>query len=123
MNLILFIICLIVIIGIIVTRFEIIVASGISMYPTVKDGDWLLVYKPLNKFSIKEGSIYVVEIDLPLYHELVVKRITKTYETNSSVKVWLLGDNPDHSHDSRYYGYVSSKFIVGRVIKIWKTKK
>lgn len=123
MNFVLFIICLIVIIGLIVTRFEIIVASGESMYPTVKDGELVLIYKPVNKYAIKEGKIYVVQMDLPSYKELVIKRLIKSYNTTDSVKIWLEGDNKPCSYDSRKYGYVNSKFIVGRVIKIWKTKK
>ncbi|CAM9150229.1 unnamed protein product, partial [Ectocarpus fasciculatus] len=34
--------------------------------------------------------------------------------------VWLLGDNPDNSKDSRHYGPVPEQLISGRVVaKLW----
>lgn len=118
----LFIICLIVILTILVLKFEIIVASGESMLPTIQDGDFLLVYKSK---AIKHNAIYVIDLYIPnTYHDLVVKRVvhSKTIFTGEEV-MWILGDNESKSYDSRAFGYVESNFIVGRVIKIWKTKK
>lgn len=117
----LFIICLIVILTILVLKFEIIVASGESMLPTIEDGDFLLIYKSKR---IKYNDIYVIDLYIPnTYHNLVVKRITDSKTALLGELIWIEGDNKSKSYDSRMFGYIESKYIVGRVIKIWKTKK
>jgi signal peptidase I len=38
--------------------------------------------------------------------------------------VWVMGDNRDHSHDSRFFGPITEKSIVGRAfLKVWPLDK
>lgn len=121
MKLALFIICLVVIITILVVKFEIIIACGESMYPTIKDGDFLLVYKSK---KVELNKVYVLDLKLTHinYEQIVVKRVVDISSVDNGF-LWLEGDNPPKSYDSRSYGYVNPKFIIGRVVKIWRIKK
>ena len=90
------------------------------------------------------GAIYIPEAGktVPLNLEVlpVYKKIIKDYENNTlsvsgnqisiNGKVtdsytfkqsyyWMMGDNRDHSEDSRAWGYVPENHIVGTPIFIW----
>lgn len=99
-------------------KWEAIRVSGISMLPTLKDGDIVLIDK---RAKLRLGDIVVLTPPDNTY--LVVKRITKIRTEVNHTLYWVVGDNRNHSHDSRDYGWVEEAKIEGRVIKSWKTKK
>lgn len=115
--------CLLVIIGIGLViiwkyKWEIIVVRGRSMFPTLQDGDLVLLDKKPKTYSI--GDICVLTPpDGSAY--IVIKRITKV--GLSCKQFWFMGDNRNHSHDSRDYGWVNVENIEGRVIKQWRRKR
>jgi len=82
--------------------------AGNSMEPTLKSGDWWLVRKTQR---VKPGQIVAFwepdRIDL-----LAVKRVD--HEVAGSW--WMLGDNPHTSIDSRSFGPVHGRQIVGRLL-------
>lgn len=81
---------------------------GLSMEPTVVNGDWWLVRR---SSRLRPGA--VVLLRHPLRPELpVVKRLVE----RRAEGWWVLGDNPDHSEDSRQFGTVPEELIVGRLI-------
>lgn len=87
------------------------VVRGESMRPTLLPGQKVLV----NKFSFfivnpKPGDIVVVKN--PDDGRLVIKRVDKIEKG----KYFVLGDNPKKSTDSRSFGAVVKKAIVGKVI-------
>jgi mitochondrial inner membrane protease subunit 1 len=114
--------------------------SGSSMQPTLNaQGDWVFV----NNFawSFRRGDVVIATSNAG---ELVCKRITATAgdvvettvaETALSDSmvvtvvrpvvvpdghVWLEGDNPSSSHDSRAYGPVPVRSVHGRVVaRVW----
>jgi signal peptidase I len=79
-------------------KFKIFQVSGMSMYPTLKPGDIVISSKSSN---LKPGNIAIFKetgSDL-----LAIKRVAYISSTG---KMWLEGDNPEFSYDSRSYGEV-----------------
>ena len=74
-------------------------------------------------YTAGKGSKKKLNIgDVILYHSpmekdrVVIKRIANIKKEGKNLLFYCLGDNPDYSYDSRYYGWVSSKNFVCRVI-------
>ena len=107
--------------------------SGPSMLPTVKaKGDIALVDVWRLGFSgVQRGDVVIVRKPEAPINERVCKRVTavagdtvvyyKRYSqqpifvTVPPGHVWLSGDNPAQSNDSRNYGPVPSNLVLGRV--------
>lgn len=79
--------------------------TGDSMYPTLKNGQIIIVAKPKPPL---ENQVAVIN------HNGVekIKRITKIRDA----KIYVEGDNRDSSTDSRVFGWISSSDIAGSVI-------
>ena len=81
---------------------------GNSMAPTFIAGQPFFV---CSKYELQEGKIYVFSAP---NGETVIKRLHKiVYGT-----LYFLGDNEEFSYDSRDYGYVSTKAVIGEAKKI-----
>lgn len=117
--------------------------DGPSMVPTLKSkGDWILIERVTPRYGTLRVGEIVVATKKTDPRGCVVKRIRavggdtvnywnrpdvvrKTGEIGKSVKVpkghvWLEGDNPDKSTDSREYGPVPVGLVRGRAIgRIW----
>ncbi len=92
--------------------FEIVYISGDSMYPTMKDKQLALV----KKFGIQyeEGNIYIYRC--PDGYD-VVKRLTGIeFYIFNGVFLYFEGDNKNFSKDSRHYGFIREKDVIGKVI-------
>lgn len=89
-----------------VVRLEV---RGDSMRPTLMPGDRVLV---LRTGRLRVGAMAAVR-DPRDPARVVVKRVAG----GSAVAGWrVLGDNPDHSTDSRVFGAVGPDLVVGRVV-------
>ena len=116
-------ICLLVIIGIGLAliwkyKWEVIVVRGRSMFPTLQDGDLVLIDKKPKAYNIGDICVLVPPDEAD---KIVIKRITKVKPMDRLY--WFLGDNRNNSHDSRDYGWVNVENIEGRVIKHWRRNK
>lgn len=78
------------------------------MLPELKDGDIVLVKPPEN---LQVGDIVVAKH--PFRKTPIIKRIT---EFSTCGKLFLRGDNPGESTDSRSFGEIPEKDILGKVI-------
>ena len=82
------------------------------MHPTLRAGQEVLI-KPLKEPSpatIRPGMI--VYLQHPLNREIqIVKRCSHWEGT----KLWVLGDNAKESTDSRQYGAIAPRFVLGSI--------
>lgn len=85
---------------------EIFVIKGNSMLPTLKSGD-CVVFNP----ELKPNAGDIILFHHPFIQNLkVVKRIS---EISAEGNYIVLGDNPSESTDSRSYGAILAKDVLG----------
>jgi nickel-type superoxide dismutase maturation protease len=78
--------------------------SGNSMLPTLKDGQLVLLTRAK---SVKIGDVVMVTHD----GLEKIKRVSRI----ENDRVYLLGDNPAASTDSRSFGWVNSSAIAAKL--------
>jgi nickel-type superoxide dismutase maturation protease len=92
--------------------FPIIEVFGDSMYPTLHDREYIIGQRKIRKepstFKINEIYIYKPPVG---DSRLVIKRLTRV----TKYGLVFMGDNKDHSYDSRHYGYVSPYQVIAKV--------
>jgi signal peptidase I len=104
--------------------FDVMIAQGNSMIPSVKNGAVLLVFKPGYGLRLPGASSYLLRWakpgrgDVVVFYtplgELAVKRCG---EIRGDFFI-ALGDNGSQSYDSRTYGPVPNDNIIGRVLGV-----
>lgn len=83
--------------------------EGNSMYPTLKNGEAVLVDR---EAEIEVGDIVVAKHPVEQISE-IIKRVQTINERGH---YFLVGDNPDDSLDSRHFGAVTREYIKGKVV-------
>lgn len=96
--------------GLLAGRFHRIVVEGSSMEPALSPGDRLLVMPALR---LRRGDVVAVA-DPRVPARLLVKRVTSLDRSPGLVSVE--GDNSDASSDSRHFGPVPRRAIIGKVV-------
>jgi nickel-type superoxide dismutase maturation protease len=82
--------------------------EGDSMLPTLKHGEEVLV-QPTETLQI--GDVVVAKHPIK-QSVIIIKRISEINEKG----LYLLGDNPIESTDSRSFGEVLQKNVLGKVV-------
>lgn len=93
---------------------------GNSMLPTYSEGQVLLCRRVILKRShnIEEGGVYVFKAPYKDDNYLIVKRVSFVIESEDRGReVYLLGDNPRESYDSRNYGLVPFNYVIAKVLR------
>ncbi len=109
-------IALVLILGSVYYLFPLAKVIGHSMHPTLHDGDIILCCRIPVIFEIfKANRMYVFQSESGV---LAIKRLRDCVTRRPSLKkvVYLLGDNPEESYDSRQYGYIKAEHIVAVVL-------
>lgn len=88
--------------------------SGTSMEPTFKDGDILLVNC---KVTPKDGDVLILDTsDMDGWENSANQIVKRYYAKHSQDGYYVLGDNADHSYDSRYCGEIDKERLIGVVV-------
>jgi nickel-type superoxide dismutase maturation protease len=84
------------------------------MVPTLRDGDQVVVWLRSPRRRPAAGAVVLVRLpDRPLS----VKRVVAQRPDGD---LWLEGDNPGGSTDSRQLGWIASTNLAGRVlVRLW----
>lgn len=80
------------------------------MFPTLIDGQIIFVNR-LSYFIHRPQKSDIIALHDPRDGKIVIKRITKINRT----QYFVMGDNTGASTDSRVFGWVEKKAIIGRV--------
>lgn len=89
------------------------IVKGISMLPTLKNFEPIIIKR---RCVIESGKIYLIKVD----GEVIVKRLTdmKLNYVSGKLSLFFVGDNKENSYDSRDFGWREDTVIIGEVIKI-----
>ena len=81
------------------------------MAPTLHDGDWVL-YAPGTPTREVHGQVILCRH--PYQKQLIIKRVSGS--NPGTEELYLTGDNPDESTDSRSFGTIRRHQVIGIVI-------
>jgi signal peptidase I len=114
------------------SRFLVVTVHGVSMEPTYRSGDRLLVRRAkLNR--VRTGQVVVVQVDATTPDDPTGGRLVKRAVAVPGDPVppqipvpgprvpvdslLVLGDNPARSNDSRRLGYLPAAALIGVVLR------
>jgi nickel-type superoxide dismutase maturation protease len=89
--------------------------SGLSMWPMYEDGDYVLVASPRLAGGIRPGDVVV--FSHPAYG-VMIKQVERIAPGGDDI--YVLGTH-DRSVDSRQFGAISRRAVIGKVI--WHIKR
>ncbi len=81
------------------------------MQPTLQPGDRVLVRRLGSNHTLGVGSVLVT-----WHPQRSNLRLIKRLNRVDSTGLWLLGDNPAESTDSRQLGPVATSLLIGEVV-------
>ena len=81
------------------------------MQPTLQPGDRVLVKRLGSNPTLRVGSVLVT-----WHPQRTNLRLVKRLSSLESTRLWLLGDNPAESTDSRQLGPVATSLLIGEVV-------
>jgi nickel-type superoxide dismutase maturation protease len=101
-------------------RFARVEVVGVSMLPALEPGDYVVVDRRAFGHRLPRPGEVVVALE-PRADLAVVKRVAVVDPARGA---WLIGDNAEHSTDSRDFGWVAASRITGRVaLRYWPWRR
>jgi len=120
--------CFAVVAGLYGYAFRVVRVQGISMEPTFRNQQWLLV-RPLNWPTppLRKDDVIVFDQD----GKTLVKRVValggeplppeaprdRKHPSVPLGRLYVMGDNREHSEDSRDFGPIAVRSVIGRVLR------
>ena len=92
---------------------RLLVICGDSMYPTYKDGEYLISL-PVRFSKINVGDVLIFKTPYDP-KRVVIKRVNMI--STFTKELFFLGDNLDNSYDSRNYGFIPYKNVLGKLVQ------
>jgi nickel-type superoxide dismutase maturation protease len=83
-----------------------------SMEPALRPGDYVIVHRWAYRHEAPEAGDIVVLRNPEAPSQFLVKRVMSF---DSQAGLFVLGDNANHSRDSRQFGMVPLHLVVGKV--------
>ncbi|HEX2172336.1 MAG TPA: nickel-type superoxide dismutase maturation protease, partial [Dehalococcoidia bacterium] len=93
-------------------RFRGYLITGESMLPAYADGDYVIVDLAAYRRRPPRLGEAVLARDPREPGRTLVKRVDRL---DPDGRLWLLGDNPERSTDSRTFGPIPPDLVIGRV--------
>ncbi|GAB4335802.1 MAG: hypothetical protein Kow0010_23390 [Dehalococcoidia bacterium] len=100
--------------GIVARRFTRYAVAGESMHPTLAAGEFVIATRHAHSSRVRPGDV-VLAVDPREPARVIVKRVGAV----DAAGVWLAGDNPGASTDSRTFGPVDPAGVLGRVVAVY----
>lgn len=94
------------------------VVHGLSMFPTFNPND-IIIIKRVSICDLREDDVIVCKT--PNKNTLMMKRIKSIWNYSHCPTMYLLGDNPNSSYDSRSFGKLPLGYTKGLVVMRIKT--
>ena len=91
------------------------------MLPNLHEGDAVLVNR-LSYLLHEPKANNIVALKDPRDGKTLIKRIVKIDSAKQNTEYFVLGDNPRESTDSRTFGWIKKKDIIGKVVYNSKIK-
>ena len=111
-------IAVITLVVVILLLFPVIRVVGDSMFPTLKEGQFLVGSRLFRKKKCKVGKVYIIHLkdedDGEPY--FIIKRLFAIQSWNGSVMYDFRGDNVEVSADSRIYGLFKPSAVEAVVL-------
>lgn len=92
-----------------------------SMSPSIEKNDMIIVDTWAYLDSPPQTGDIVVFNKSDISEHVFVKRIDQVRQKRASLQLFLLGDNPNQSSDSRQFGWLDASFIKGKVTGLWRS--
>ena len=115
MKVVIIVLLIVVVLCVLYYLFPVIQVCGDSMYPTYRDGEFIVGTRLYRKRNLKKGDVILYRSPTD-ENRIVIKRVDRSTVDFNNLYFYCLGDNKENSYDSRMYGFISSKSLVCKVI-------
>lgn len=87
--------------------------AGRSMVPALEPGDRLLAVRAAR---LQPGALVVIADPREAHRDLVKRVVWAGRDGTGRAAVWVEGDNPEASTDSRTFGSLPRRAVLGQVV-------